>query len=49
MVAAAAGMTVTGVAVAVCAGPLADLSERAANDLLHPRAYRSAVLGEEGP
>ncbi|MFB8778512.1 Na+/H+ antiporter subunit D [Streptomyces albogriseolus] len=45
MLAAAAGMTTTGVAVAVCAGPLAGLGERAAEDLLHPREYRSAVLG----
>ncbi|MFZ4156857.1 Na+/H+ antiporter subunit D [Streptomyces griseoincarnatus] len=44
MLAAAAGMTTTGVAVAVCAGPLAGLGERAAEDLLHPREYRSAVL-----
>ncbi len=49
MLAAAAGMTATGVAVAVCAGPLARLGEQAADDLLHPRAYRSAVLGEENP
>ncbi|MBX9394200.1 Na+/H+ antiporter subunit D [Streptomyces sp. TRM72054] len=49
MLAATAGMTATGVAVAVCAGPLARLSEQAADDLLHPRAYRSAVLGEENP
>ncbi|MFV0137908.1 Na+/H+ antiporter subunit D [Streptomyces sp. HMX87] len=46
MLAAAAGMTATGVAVAVCAGPLARLGERAADDVLHPHAYRSAVLGE---
>ncbi|WP_320777973.1 Na+/H+ antiporter subunit D [Streptomyces sp. CRN 30] len=47
MLAAAAGMTAASVAVAVCAGPLARLGERAADDLLHPHAYRSAVLGEE--
>ncbi|MET9155004.1 Na+/H+ antiporter subunit D [Streptomyces griseoflavus] len=46
MLAAAAGMTVTGLAIAVWAGPLADLGTRAAEDLLHPQAYRSAVLGE---
>ncbi|MEY7980809.1 Na+/H+ antiporter subunit D, partial [Streptomyces pilosus] len=46
MFAAAAGMTVAGIAIAVCAGPLAELGERAAEDLLHPRDYRSAVLGE---
>lgn len=45
MPAAAAGMTVAGLAIAVCAGPLAGLGERAAEDLLHPHAYRSAVLG----
>lgn len=46
MLAAAAGMTATGVLIAVCAGPLARVGERAAADLLHPHAYRSAVLGE---
>ncbi|KOT37827.1 cation:proton antiporter [Streptomyces caelestis] len=44
MLAATAGMAATGVAVAVCAGPLARIGERAAEDLLHPREYRSAVL-----
>ncbi|MEI7033398.1 Na+/H+ antiporter subunit D [Streptomyces pratensis] len=44
MLAAAAGTTATGVAVAVCAGPLVGLAGRAAEDLLHPREYRSVVL-----
>ncbi|MER5217938.1 Na+/H+ antiporter subunit D [Streptomyces sp. NPDC002838] len=47
MVAAAAGMTATGVAVAACAGPLARVGERAAQDLLDPRPYRSVVLEDE--
>ncbi|MBT3150224.1 Na+/H+ antiporter subunit D [Streptomyces sp. CHD11] len=46
MLTAAAGMTVAGLTIAACAGPLARLGERAAEDLLHPREYRSAVLGE---
>ncbi len=46
MNAAAVGMTVAGLAIAVCAGPLARLGERAAEDLLHPQEYRSAVLGK---
>lgn len=49
MLAAAAGMTAAGLMIAVCAGPLAGLGERAAEDLLHPQSYRSAVLGEENP
>ncbi|GAA2286548.1 Na+/H+ antiporter subunit D [Streptomyces ruber] len=47
MLAAAAGMTATGVVIALCAGPLARVGERAAGDLLRPDAYRSAVLGKE--
>ncbi|MGC9540515.1 Na+/H+ antiporter subunit D [Streptomyces sp. UG1] len=44
MVTASAGLTATGVAIAVCAGPLARVSERAAHDLLHPKPYQSVVL-----
>ncbi|WP_338899619.1 Na+/H+ antiporter subunit D [Streptomyces sp. TG1A-60] len=47
MIAAAAGMAATGVAVAACAGPLVGLSERAAEGLLDPQPYRSVVLSEE--
>ncbi|CAL9351486.1 Na+/H+ antiporter subunit D [Streptomyces sp. Tu 3180] len=46
MLASTAGTVLTGVAVAVFAGPLAGIGERAAGDLLRPGAYRSAVLGE---
>ncbi|CAL9655620.1 Na(+)_H(+) antiporter subunit D [Streptomyces sp. enrichment culture] len=46
MLASTAGMVLTGVAVAVLAGPLARIGERAAEDLLRPEAYRSVVLGE---
>ncbi|CAL9659607.1 Na(+)_H(+) antiporter subunit D [Streptomyces sp. enrichment culture] len=46
MLAATSGMALTGVAIAVFAGPLARLGERAAGDLLRPEAYRSVVLGE---
>jgi multicomponent Na+:H+ antiporter subunit D len=38
-------LTVAGVAIAVLAGPLYDLSQRAAVDLLDPSAYLRAVLG----
>ncbi|MFC8986580.1 Na+/H+ antiporter subunit D [Streptomyces sp. NPDC057115] len=48
MHAATAGMVAAGVVAAVCAGPLARVSERAAEDLLHPHAYRSAVLEGTG-
>ncbi|MCX2923675.1 Na+/H+ antiporter subunit D [Streptomyces sp. NEAU-W12] len=46
MTAATVVMVVTSVAVAVCAGPLARVGERAAHDLLDPREYRSAVMTE---
>ncbi len=38
-------LVVLSLAVAVCAGPLYDLSERTAQDLLDPRAYTATVLG----
>ncbi|MGY3204499.1 Na+/H+ antiporter subunit D [Streptomyces sp. TE5632] len=47
MTAATAVMVVTGVAVAVWAGPLAHVGEQAAHELLDPRAYRSAVMTGE--
>jgi multicomponent Na+:H+ antiporter subunit D len=47
MFGAAAGMAVTGVTVAVLAGPLARISERAADDLVRREPYRNAVLEEE--
>ncbi|GAA3494946.1 Na+/H+ antiporter subunit D [Streptomyces prasinosporus] len=46
MLVSTAGMVLTGVAVAVFAGPLARIGERAAEDLLRPEAYRSVVLGK---
>jgi multicomponent Na+:H+ antiporter subunit D len=45
MVVPTAVLTVAGVAIAVLAGPLYDLSQRAAVDLLDPSAYLRAVLG----
>lgn len=48
MVGAATGMAAAGVAVALCANPLARIGERAAEDLRHPEPYQSAVLVEEG-
>ncbi|NJQ00362.1 Na+/H+ antiporter subunit D [Streptomyces zingiberis] len=48
MAGAAAGMALTGLALAVCAGPLARISERAAEDLLRQDTYRTAVLVTEG-
>ena len=45
MRAATAALVVLGLAVALFAGPLYGLSERAAADLLAPSAYRTAVLG----
>ncbi|MFF0109564.1 Na+/H+ antiporter subunit D [Streptomyces hirsutus] len=40
-------MVMTSVAVAVFAGPLARVGERAAHELLDPRAYRSVVMTGE--
>ncbi|ONH61070.1 Na+/H+ antiporter subunit D [Frankia sp. CcI49] len=48
MVLATAGVVAAGVAVAVFAGPLASLSERAAGDLLEPTAYIDSVLPGAG-
>lgn len=41
------GMVLGALALAALIGPLGQLSERAAADLLNPGAYREAVLGEE--
>jgi multicomponent Na+:H+ antiporter subunit D len=49
MVGATSMLVVLGVAIALAAGPLYDLSERAAEDLLDRRAYTEAVLGEAAP
>ncbi|WP_066062710.1 Na+/H+ antiporter subunit D [Frankia sp. EI5c] len=48
MVLATAGIVAAGLAVAVLAGPLASLSERAAEDLLEPSGYIEAVLPGSG-
>ena len=40
-----AALFVVGLAIAVLAGPLYELCERAATDLLHPERYVDAVLG----
>ncbi|MCC5033618.1 Na+/H+ antiporter subunit D [Streptomyces sp. WAC 00631] len=47
MAATTAGMALAGVTLVVLAGPLARISERAAEDLLHRDPYRSAVLVTE--
>ncbi|MHA6798411.1 Na+/H+ antiporter subunit D [Bounagaea algeriensis] len=45
----ASGLLVTAsVVIAVVAGPLAGISQRAAEDLMHAEGYRSAVLTAEG-
>ncbi|GGM50747.1 Na+/H+ antiporter subunit D [Longimycelium tulufanense] len=44
---ATAVLVASGVLVAVLAGPLTGLSQRAAADLANPQQYRSAVLGGE--
>ncbi|WP_129838680.1 Na+/H+ antiporter subunit D [Streptomyces sp. RFCAC02] len=46
-VGASAGMVAAGLAIAVCAGPLSDVTERAARDLDRPDTYRRAVTLEE--
>ncbi|MCI2419063.1 Na+/H+ antiporter subunit D [Saccharopolyspora sp. K220] len=45
MVAATGVLVAASVVIAVVAGPLAAVSGRAANDLMHGQTYRSAVLG----
>ncbi|OZM70849.1 Na+/H+ antiporter subunit D [Amycolatopsis antarctica] len=48
MLLATGGLVVAGVAIAVLAGPLSAMSERAANDLIDGEPYRVAVLGVGG-
>ena len=48
MLVATGGIVAFGVAIAVLAGPLSAMSERAATDLLDGEPYRVAVLGEAG-
>ncbi|MEU9578476.1 proton-conducting transporter transmembrane domain-containing protein [Streptomyces chilikensis] len=45
---AAVAMTLTGLGLAAAAGPLADMGERAATELVRPAGYRDAVLVGEG-
>ena len=49
MVLPTAALAAISLAVALWAGPLYDLSERAAADLLHPASYVRAVLGDDVP
>lgn len=49
MILPTAALAALSLAVALWAGPLYDLSERAANDVLHPEGYVTAVLGEPVP
>lgn len=48
MVVATGGLVAVGIAIAVLAGPLSAMSERAATDLLDGGPYRVAVLGGAG-
>ncbi|WP_019815883.1 Na+/H+ antiporter subunit D [Saccharomonospora saliphila] len=48
MLLAAAGMVLTGLLIAGSAGPVSDIGERAAGDLLARSPYRQAVLGTGG-
>ncbi len=45
MVWSTAGLVVLSLGISVASGPLYDLSERAAVDLIDPTAYVEAVLG----
>jgi multicomponent Na+:H+ antiporter subunit D len=49
MLLSATGLVAAGVAIAVFAGPLSVVGERAAVDLLDGDPYRTAVLGEGSP
>jgi multicomponent Na+:H+ antiporter subunit D len=49
MLLSAAGLVAAGVAVVAFAGPLSEVGERAAVDLLDADPYRTAVLGEGSP
>jgi multicomponent Na+:H+ antiporter subunit D len=48
MYAATSGLIAVSLSIAVFAGPLAGMTERAGVDLLERASYRAAVLGE-GP
>ncbi|UMG91839.1 hypothetical protein [Nocardioides sp. TF02-7] len=48
MVAATAGVVALGLAVAIGAGPLADVAARVGTDLRGGDSYREAVLGGGG-
>ncbi|KAA5833661.1 Na+/H+ antiporter subunit D [Saccharopolyspora hirsuta] len=48
MVVASGVLVATSVVIALVAGPLAEISGRAATDLMHGETYRSAVLGGAG-
>jgi multicomponent Na+:H+ antiporter subunit D len=48
MVVATGVLVAASVVIAVVAGPLADVSGRAATDLMHGETYRAAVLGGPG-
>ena len=45
MIVPTVALAVVSVGIAVAAGPLYELAQRAATDLLDPAAYRQAVLG----
>ncbi len=47
MIGATAALALVSIAIAVAAGPLYDLAERAAADLLDPRGYIDAILGSD--
>ncbi len=49
MIAPTAALAALSLAIALFAGPLYSLSERAAADLLDPSTYRHAVLGDAAP
>lgn len=46
MIVPTAVLVLGGVALGIFAGPVYDLSERVAHDLLDPAAYLTGVLGE---
>jgi multicomponent Na+:H+ antiporter subunit D len=49
MILPTAALAAISLAIALWAGPLYDLSERAAIDVLQPASYVRAVLGDETP
>ena len=48
MIVATAALALASIAVSVWAGPLYNVSERAAHDLLEPSRYVQAILGDDG-